>query len=380
MKSKFVSLAIAGTFVFAVFAFVPSSTFAQEGELQVVDEVVAQINDDVITLSALKRESKERIETLKQSGMSAQQAADEVNKHQAELIATLVNETLLLQKGKELDLARDVEAEVNRRMLDVAKEQGITTIEKLDAAMRESGVDPVATRQTLRTEIMKQSVVQQEVDRKIFFGLTMDELKKYFDAHPDKFRKPETVTISEIFLSSTGKNEAEVKARAMELVTQLRSGADFGALAAANSEREFNGVRAAPQTKGKVGTFEARNLRDEIANGIKAVKVGAVSEPLRLNDGYQILRVDERTAAGTSPTFNENQVREAITIERSDKQREEYLAHLRDDAYIKISDAYRDAVAPILKLPPEKTAENSAGPTPGQKPDAKKKGKNSSKP
>jgi parvulin-like peptidyl-prolyl isomerase len=312
--------------------------------------------------------------------MSAQQAADEVNKRQPELIATLVNETLLLQKGKELDLAREVEAEVNRRMLDVAKEQGITTIEKLDAAMRESGVDPVATRQTLRTEIMKQSVIQQEVDRKIFFGLTMDELKKYFDAHPDKFRKPETVTISEIFLSSTGKNEAEVKARAIELVTQLRSGADFGALAAANSEREFNGVRAAPQTKGKVGTFEARNLRDDIGNAIKSVKVGAVSEPLRLNDGYQILRVDERTAAATSPTFNENQVREAITIERSEKQREEYLAHLRDDAYIKISDAYRDAVAPILKLPPEKTAENSGVQAAGQKADAKKKGKNSSKP
>ena len=55
-------------------------------------------------------------------------------------------------------------------MLEVAKEQGITTIEKLDEAMRESGVDPAATRQTLRTEIMKQVVIQQEVDRKIFFG------------------------------------------------------------------------------------------------------------------------------------------------------------------------------------------------------------------
>ena len=109
--------------------------------------------------------------------------------------------------------------------------------------MRESGVDPAATRQTLRTEIMKQAVIQQEVDRKIFFGLTMDELKKYFQEHQDKFRKPENVTISEIFLSSAGKNEAEVKARALELVTQLRAGADFRQVAAANSEREVNGVR-----------------------------------------------------------------------------------------------------------------------------------------
>ena len=200
MKSKYISLALTSTFLFVLLALLPSATFAQEGELQVVDEVIAQINDDVITLSMLKRETKERVEALKQAGSSEQDANAEVAKRQAELIATLVNEALLLQKGKELDLSSEVEAEVNHRMLEVAKEQGITTIEKLEAAMREGGVDPVATRQTLRTELMKQAVIQQEVDRKVFFGWTMDELKKYFQEHQDKFRKPETVTISEIYL------------------------------------------------------------------------------------------------------------------------------------------------------------------------------------
>jgi len=371
VKSKFVSLGIASIFVIAILAFVPSSTFAQESELQVVDEVIAQINDEVITLSMLKRESKERIEALKQSGMSQEEAATEVSKRQPELIATLVNEALLLQKGKELDLSNEVEAEVNRRMLEVAKEQGITTIEKLDAAMRESGVDPVATRQTLRTEIMKQAVIQQEVDRKLFFGLTLDELKKYFDEHQDKFRKPENVTISEIFLSSAGKNEAEVKARALELVRQLRAGADFSKVAAANSEREVNGVRAAPQNGGKVGAFEVPNLRQDIADSVKNVKVGGVSDPLRTNDGYQIFRVDDRTPGSTTATFNENQVREAITIERGTARRDEYLQTLRNEAYIKISDNYRAAVAPLLKLAPEKTAENSDT----AKPAEKKKGK-----
>ncbi|HEY3040690.1 MAG TPA: peptidyl-prolyl cis-trans isomerase [Pyrinomonadaceae bacterium] len=374
MRSKFISAAIAGIFVFAILAVVPSPTFAQESEMQVVDEVIAQINDDVITLSMLKRESKERIDALKQSGVSEQEAAAEVAKRQPELIATLVNEALLIQKGKELDLSNEVEAEVNRRMLEVAKEQGITTIEKLEAAMRETGVDPAATRQTLRVEIMKQAVIQQEVDRKIFFGLTTEELKKYFQEHQEKFRKPENVTISEIFLSSAGKNEAEVKARALELVTQLRAGADFAKVAAANSEREVNGVRTAPQNGGKVGAFEVPNLREDIANSIKNVRMGGVSDPLRSNDGsYQIIRVDERIPASSTATFNENQVREAITIERSEKQREEYLQSLRNEAYIKISDNYRAAVAPILKLAPEKTAENS-GPTTGEKPE-KKKGK-----
>jgi parvulin-like peptidyl-prolyl isomerase len=359
VKFRFLSLAMAGSLLFVVLGSA-SAVFAQEGELQVVDEVIAQINEDVITLSMLKRESKERVEALKQSGVPEQQAIEEVSKKQAELIATLVNEQLLLQKGKELELSSDVEAEVNRRMLEVAKEQGISTIEQLDAAMRASGIDPAVTRQTMRTEMMKQMVIQQEVDRKIFFGLTMDELKKYFQAHPDKFRKPENVTLSEIYLSSAGKNEAEVKARALELVRQLRAGADFAALASANSEREINGVRVAPTNKGKVGTFEVPNLRPDIGVAIKTTPAGGVSEPIRLGDGYQILRVDDRVAGSATPTFNENKVREVITIERTDKEREAYLQNLRDDAYIKISDNYYAAVAPLLKLKPQKTAENKS--------------------
>ncbi len=376
MKSKFKSLTIASLFIFAILIFSPAPTFAQEGELQVVDEVIAQVNDDVITLSSLRRESKERIEALKQGGMTEQQAADEVSKRQPELIATLINEQLLMQRGKELDLSSEVEAEVNRRMLEVAKDQGITSIEKLDAAMRESGLDPVATRQTLRVEMMKQAVIQQEVDRKVFFGLTIDELKKYFQAHQDKFRKPESVSLSEIFLSSAGKNEAEVKARALKLVEQLRAGADFGTVAAANSEREANGVRIAPQTKGQVGAFEMPSLRDDIAGVIKGVKAGGISEPLRGNDGYQIFRVDQRTAASTAATFNENQVREAITMERTTKKREDYLQNLRNEAYIKISENYRQTVAPLLKLDPAKMADSADIQTgSSSKPPEKKKGK-----
>lgn len=368
MKPKFIFSSSALFLVSLLFAFAAPAVRAQEGELKVVDEVIAQVNDDVITLSMLKRESRERIETLKQNGMSEQEATEEVTKRKAELIATLVNERLLLQKGKELELATDVEAEVNRRMLEVAKEQGITTIEKLDQAMKESGVDPASTRQTLRNEIMKQQVIQQEVDRRIYFGITADEAKKYFDANKEKFLKPENVVISEIYLGTTGKNEADVKAKAMELVAQLRAGADFGAVATTNSEREVNGVRVAPQNKGKVGRFETPQLREDIAVSIRNVKVGGVSEPLKSGDGYQIFRVDERNPGATTATFNEDQVRQAITVERSPKERDAYLQALRNDAYVNIAKDYQDAVLPLLKI---STATQSA--TEG-KPAAKKKG------
>src|SRR2546428_5491713 len=139
MKSK---LLIAVLFVAGALILLPSGANAQEGEPVVVDEVIAQVNDGVVTLSQLKREMKERVDTLKQNGMSEAEANAEVEKHRPELIATLINEQLLLQKGKDLDLTERVEAEVNRRMLDVAKENHITSIEKLDDEMRKTGLDP----------------------------------------------------------------------------------------------------------------------------------------------------------------------------------------------------------------------------------------------
>src|SRR3954452_25603657 len=173
----------------------PMLAVAQEGDMQVVEEVIAQINEDIITLSMLRREMKEQIDTLKQQkGITEQQATEEVNKHKTELIATLINEQLLLQKGKELEMSQKVEDEVNHRMLDVMKEQNFKTIVEMEKAMRDAGIDPVATRATMRAEIMKQAVFQEEVDTKIFFGLTVPELHSYFEAHKDRFKKPETVT------------------------------------------------------------------------------------------------------------------------------------------------------------------------------------------
>ena len=341
---------IAAIFALAILTFGATSVFAQEGEMQVVDEVIAQVNDDVITLSMLKKESKERVDALKTNGMTEQQAIDEVNKHQAELIATLINEKLLLQKGKELDLANDIEAEVNRRMLQIANDQGINSIEKLYEAMRQSGLVPEDVRRTMRTEMMKQAVLQQEVDRKIYLGFSSAEVKKFYDTHPEKFRAPETIKISEIYLSAVGKDEAAVKARALELITQARAGADFGALAAANSEREKNGERTAPKDKGYVGEFDVPSLREDLLPVLKDVKAGGITEPIRTSEGFQILRVDARTPPGAAPTFNDNHVREAMLMERQGKERETYLQNLRNEAFIKVTDNYQASVNPLLKI------------------------------
>jgi parvulin-like peptidyl-prolyl isomerase len=241
-------------------------------------------------------------------------------------------------------------------MLQIAQEQGFNSMDKLYQAMRESKLDPDEVRRTMRAEIMKQAVFQQEVDRKVYLGFSNDEVKKYYDAHPDKFRKPESVKLSEILLLTAGKDEAAVKARALELVAQARAGADFAALAAANSEREKNGQRTAPQDKGYVGEFDVPSLREDLVALIKDLKPGGITDPVRTPDGFQILRVDERTPGSATPTFKDDRVRETMLGERQQKDREDYLQGLRDEAFIKVTDSYRASVEPLLKLKPSATA------------------------
>ena len=373
MKSKFLARALAASamLVAAAFAGSPAARAQEEGAARVIDEVIAQVNAEVVTLSALRREMNEAAKGLAQArGLTAEQAEAEIGKRQSEIIATLINEQLLLQKGKELGLAEEVEAEVNRRMLEVMKQEGLKSIEQLEAAMNASGVSPSSVRQSLRNEIMKQFVLGQEVDRKLYWSLTDTEVKAYYEKNRDKFRKPETLGLSEIFLSTVGKDDAEVSGRAAQIAAQLRAGGDFQAAAMVQSEREDAGQRVAPKTKGKLGTFAITDISNQaVLAAVKSLKVGQTTDPIKLENGYIILRVDERAAAGDA-VFDDRKVREAMTVERIPKEREAYVATLMRDAYVEIAPAYRESVAALLKIAPPKSGPAK---TNGNKKDDKKK-------
>jgi len=84
---------------------------------------------------------------------------------------------------------------------------------------------------------------------------------------------------------------------------------------------------------------------------------------------------NERTAGSDASVFNENKVREALTMERSPKGHDDYLQNLRNEAYIKLSPNYNAGVLPLLKIKEEATAEATDG-TVGSRPAGKEqKGK-----
>ncbi len=329
------------------FLFLTSITaFAQESELKVVDEVVAQVNDGVITLSRIRREMDATIETLVAEGKTREQATAEVQSKQGELIASIINEELLLQKGKELGVESDAESAVNQRLVEIMRQQNYKTLEALYDAMQKQGVEPQQLRESWRRQIVKDLVMQREVDGKTYWGWSSKEIKAYYEKNKVKFTKPETVSLSEIFLSFAGRDENAVRDKAKLLVTQLRGGADFAKTAIDNSDRQD-----VKDTKGSVGVIsipQLKELNEKFVAAVTATKVGAISEPVETVEGIEIFRVDDRKEASKDAFFDETEVRKAMTYEVLPVERKKYLVSLRGESYIKVNDTYRPLVSPLL--------------------------------
>ena len=342
-------------FAIAVLFLMSFSTFAQESETKVVDEVVAQVNEGVITLSRIKREMKNVVDSYVQEGKTREEAQKMVDEKKGELIANLINEELLVQKAKEIGLESEIEASINQRFLEIMKQQNLKTLDELYKNMEASGLDPQEIRVVWRGQATRDAVLQREVSSKLYWSLSAKEMKDYYEKNKAKFTKPETVALSEIFLSFAGREEAAVREKAKQIVAQLKAGGDFEKIVLENSDRQNVG-----ETKGKVGKFNTKELDPRFAEAVKNLKTGGVSDPVELDQvGIEILRVDEKTQASSETFFDENAVRMAITMERGPEQQKKYMADLRQDSYIKINESYRPMVSPILFTEERKTEKAS---------------------
>lgn len=331
----------------SLFMFASLAVFGQETEERVVDEVVAQVNDGVITLSRIKREMKAMVDLQVEQGKSKEEAERLVNEKQGELIANLINEELLLQKAKELNLEREVEANINQRFLQIMQQYNMKTLDALYAEMRRTGVNPDEIRETWRKQATREMVIQQEVQRKVYWQATGTEMKAYFEKNKEKFTKPETFELSEIFLGFAGNTEQAVREKAKKVLAELRAGADFQKALTDYSDRPNKAEQKG--SLGKITMPELENSYPKIAAAVKGLRAGAYTEPVEADEtGLVIFRIDSYTPASNESQFDENAIRLAILNEKAPAEGKKFMATLREESYIKISDTYRPVVAPVL--------------------------------
>ncbi len=314
----------------------------------VVEEIVARINSEIVSRSELQRAREQlRAELEQQYGATAEQQFAEKEK---DILRDLIDQQLLIQRGKDLGLTADVE--LVKRLDEIRKQLKLETLEDLERAAQEQGVSYEDFKENVRGNIITQQVIGREVGGRI--QITQEEARTYYEQHKAQFEKPEQVRLSEILVSTQAPNPgandegastdaqlvAQAEQKARDLLAQIRGGAAFEEVAQKNSE----GPTAAQG--GDLGLFQRGVLAPELEETIFAMKAGDVSEVTRTRQGFILLKVTEHHPAGAPPLKEiESQIMERVYYTKMQPALRAYLTRLREEAYIDIQEGYVDSGA-----------------------------------
>ena len=311
---------------------------AQSGEDHPVDEVIARVNSSVIMRSTYEAAQKQYLEELKNQGLKGEELEKKFNEFKPRILEELIHTQLLAQRAKELSI--NVEPQVNQQLLRMMKENNCESKECLGQKMREAGYDIEEVSRMLAENFSREAVIGQEVYAKIFRNITEKEKRDAYEKNKQYFTEPGEVSLSRIFIA-TGKDPNVSLLRAKEIVTQARGGAvEFGTLAEKYSEDELG-----KKQKGKLGAaLKIPELAPDVKTAVENAPVGTVTDPIKLENGYYIFRVDERKEPKVLP-FDDEKVKEAVgryvVGQQADQQVDAYLEKLRSEAFIEIDPRFQ---------------------------------------
>lgn len=326
---------------FIVLSLLPFGSFAQdESGYNLLDQVIARVNTEVILMSAFDRELKMYLEELRQRGKKDEEIEKELAELRPKILDGLIDQQLLTQRAKELSI--DVEAQVNEQLVRIMKEVGCDSLDCLEQKMREVGVDINEQRRGLRTKFMSDAVIGREVYSPLSRTVTDQEKREFYDKHKEWFEIPGEVELSRIFLRKPKDMLAQqqVLAKAKEIGALLKGGGDFKSLVRSKSEDAAEIVKQ----DGKIGKLAMNQLPAEIRSVVEKAEIGSATDVITLSDGYAIFRVDARKNSEIRP-YEDNEVKNAVfqrvVMEKSQTQIDEYLKQLREDAFIEIDPKYQ---------------------------------------
>jgi peptidyl-prolyl cis-trans isomerase SurA len=300
----------------------------------VVEDVIARINDQIITRSEYERSEQHLLQEAQQTNMSEADLQDRLHV----LLRDMIDQQLLLSKGKELGITGD--AETIRQLDEIRKQNHLDSMEALEKAAAQQGVSYEDFKQRIRDQVITQQVVRDEVGRRL--NLTHSQEETYYADHAKDFEVPEQIHLSEILVSTpetaTDGQIAAAQAKADDLDAKLKAGANFADLAKVSS----GGPTAS--AGGDLGDFKRGSLGDVLEKATFPLPAGGITAPIRTRQGFVILRVDSHQAAGVPPlSAVEPQVQEAIYMNQLQPALRAYLTKARQDAYVEISAGFVDA-------------------------------------
>jgi len=360
-------------YLVAILAGLAAFTVASLADVVTIEQIIAKVNGEIITNVDLDHDRADLEKQLKANGLTGQRLEDALKTEVPNLLRNKIDNLLLVQKGKEMELK--VDPDVNKYIADLTRQTGVTDPQKFEALVRqETGKSYEDFKADIKNNLLLQGVMREEVMRKIQFKT--EEIRAYYDTHKDEFQREERVFLREITVSTQGKQDnptavAAAEKKAKDLVDRARRGERFAELAQTNSD--------SPTAKdgGALDPYKKGDLAPAIEAAVWDKERGAVTDPIKIPSGLLILRVDEHHKAGLAEFEEvEQEIQNRILDSRRQAALRAYLTKLRDVSFLEIKAGYEDTAAAPSKdttwndpaqLKPETTTKEAVLAAPSRK-------------
>lgn len=318
----------------------PADPPKPDANVKVVEQIVAKVNNEIITLGELERARLQVESAVKMQKLPPQQADRILKEAEQNLLRDKIDNLLLVQKAKDLEI--NVESEVSRAIARIQLETKVSDPEKFQQLVREqTGMPFEDYKQQFAEDMMRQQVIRREVGSRI--NIPTAEVRKYYDEHHDEFIRDESVILREILISTEGKDASGVAAaetKAKDIVARARKGENFGNLARDNSNA------ATARDYGQLQPFKRGELKKELEDVVFSQERGYVTDPMKLPNGFLIVKVEEHYQKGLQPfEAVQDEVMNKLYVPRLQPALRDYLTRLREDAYLQIRAGYVDSGA-----------------------------------
>lgn len=297
------------------------------GAPQVVEEIVAVVNDEIITLSQYKQMFEMQIQQLKAENLPQQEYDKQYKLVRNGLLDAMITETLILQQAKEKNLS--VSDELKHNLEALKKENNFTSDEDLRRAVEQQGIPYEQWLKQYQETLLKQMIMVSEVYRSIV--LDESEVVRYYKQHPQEFTVPTEYKLRAVYLATEHRTPEALEALKAEADGKLKAGAAFPDVAAALSDPPIR------EAKGDLGTLKKGELDKTLEEAVEKLKAGEVSPWVAAKNGWYLLKLEERKESYLR-TFDEArpEIQERLLAEKRQKKSEDYIASLKAQSYIKI--------------------------------------------
>jgi parvulin-like peptidyl-prolyl isomerase len=321
-------------------------------QAEIIEQVLVKVNGDILTKSEFEQRqiailrSRPELANVNPESDVLQRAVAEVT---PQLVLEAVDELLLVQRGRELGLALGDE-QFKSIIENIKKQNNLEDEQRFQDALKQEGMTMLDLRRNLERQMFVSQVQQRDIADKI--SVTEEEARAYYDAHRTEFTSPAQITLREILIdvpaSEKGVNVAqddEAKAKAEDVRKRLVAGEPFPRMAAdvSDSPSKANG--------GLIGPVSHDELAPALQALVDRLKVGELSEVMRTERGYQILKLESRTETQIK-TFEDarDDISNKVGEEKLAGERLKYLDKLRGQATItfrndELKKAYEQALA-----------------------------------